>query len=69
MTNIQSQQQIIESLTKEIIQLDDRLFQVYLANKYEWADYTDLKRALIEEGFKINSINTAEGWIRIEGEI
>ena len=64
-----SQQQIIESLTKEIIQLDDRLFQVYLANKYEWADYTDLKRALIEEGFKINSINTTEGWIRIEGEI
>ena len=66
---IQSQQQTIENLTKKIIQLDDRLFQVYLANKYEWADYTDLKRALIEEGFKINSINTTEGWIRIEGEI
>ena len=61
--------QIIQNLTKEIVQLDDQLFQVYLENKYQWADYDDLKRALIEEGFKINSINTAEGWIRIEGEI
>lgn len=62
-------QQTIENLTKEIIQLDDRLFQVYLENKWEPANYSDLKGALVNQGFKINSINTVEGWIRVEGEI
>ena len=65
MTNINKQ--IIEQQVKEIIQLDDTLYQVYLENKFDPWSYDDLSKAFIANGFKINSINKADGWIRIEG--
>ena len=59
----------ITELTKEIIQLDDRMFQAYVINKHEPWDYCDLINALKANGYTINAVNQADGWVRFEGEI